>query len=66
MAIIKKTELKNISKQEIENKINELKIELMKERNEKGGKALKIREIRKTLAKLFAIKNKSDKEKREK
>jgi ribosomal protein L29 len=56
MAIIKRNELKNMPKHEIEKKIEELKIELMKERNEKGGKTLKIREIRKTIAKLLMIK----------
>jgi len=58
MAIIKKNELKNISKSEIELKMHDLKIELMKERNEKGGKSLKIREIRKTIAKFLTIQKK--------
>ena len=62
MAIIKKNELKNLSKTEIENKITDLKIELMKERNEKGGKSLKIREIRKTIAKLLTCQKKLNKE----
>ena len=58
MAIIKKNEIKNLSVKDANAKLNELQIELMKERNEKGGKSLKIREIRKTIAKLHTLKNK--------
>ena len=61
MAIIKKNELNGLSLKDIEIKLNELKLELMKQRNEKGGKSLKIREIRKTIAKLLTLKNKLNK-----
>jgi ribosomal protein L29 len=63
MAIIKKNELKELSLKDIEIKINELQIELMKQRNEKGGKSLKIKEIKKTIAKLLTLRNKLNKHK---
>ncbi|MAG07398.1 50S ribosomal protein L29 [Candidatus Pacearchaeota archaeon] len=53
-------ELKNLGKKEIESKIKELQLDLIKAKvtASKGGK-VKIRELRKTLARLNALKNKS-------
>lgn len=56
MAIIKNQELKKMSNSEREEKIKELKIELVKEKINitKGGKN-KIREIKKTIARLLTF-----------
>jgi ribosomal protein L29 len=53
-------ELKNLGKKEVESKIKELQLDLIKAKvtASKGGK-VKIRELRKTLARLNALKNKS-------
>jgi len=53
-------ELKNLGKKEIEQRIQDLNLELIKAKlsASKGGK-VKIREIRKTLARLNMLKNKS-------
>ncbi len=50
-------ELSKLTKDEIDNKINEIKMELIKARvtANKGGK-VKIRDIKKTLSKLLMIK----------
>lgn len=62
MAIIKKSELKNISKESIEGKMKELKKELMKYNSQRAvGTAIenpgKIKEIRRSIAKLLTIQN---------
>ena len=53
-------ELKNLGKREIEQRIQDLNLELIKAKlsASKGGK-VKIREIRKTLARLNMLKSKS-------
>lgn len=62
MAILKKTELKNISKGAIEEKMKELHKELMKYNSQRAvGTAIenpgRIRELRRSIAKLLTIKN---------
>ena len=64
MAIIKKIELKQISKASIDEKIVELKKELMKLNAQRiVGTAVenpgRIKELRKSIAKLLTIKNQS-------
>ena len=56
MAIIKNQELKKMSNNEREERVKELKIELVKEKINiaKGGKN-KIREIKKTIARLLTF-----------
>ena len=52
-------ELSKLTKNEINDKINELKLELVKAKLSagKGGK-IKLRELRKTIARLLMLKNK--------
>lgn len=62
MAIIRKDEIHNLSKDEIDERINELKMELTKERAqiEIGGTPKnpgRISEIRKTIARLLTERN---------
>lgn len=56
MAILKSKEIAKMSNKEIEEKIKELKMELVKSKvaASKGGK-LKIREIKRTIAKLLTF-----------
>ena len=56
MAIIRKNELKKMSEKERNEKISELKMELIKEKVNlgKGGKN-KIREIKRTIARLLTF-----------
>ena len=56
MAILKSKDIGKMSKEEIKNKIKELKIELIKESVNlaKGGK-IKIKEIKRTIARLITI-----------
>jgi len=56
MAIIKLKEIKKMNSKEIEDKIKELKMELIKEKVSaaKGGK-LKTKEIKRTIARLLTI-----------
>jgi len=57
MAILKAKEIKNLGKKEIEEKLKELKIELLKSRG--TGKAkVKTKEIKKAIARLLMFKNK--------
>ena len=62
MAVIKSKDIAKMTEVEMNEKIQELKIELIKARVtvKKGGKA-KIREIKKTIAKLLTFKNKLSK-----
>ncbi len=61
MAIIKKKELKNMTKEELNKKLEELKLELMKERaSAYAGVAKnhgKIRELKKTIARIYTFQN---------
>jgi len=63
MAIIKNRELKNISGEELNKKLNELKLELMKEKASAYSGITKnpgkIKEIKRTIAKILTIKNKT-------
>ena len=56
MAILKSKDIKKMSKEEIKDKIKELKIELIKESINlaKGGK-IKIKEIKRTMARLMTF-----------
>lgn len=61
MSIIKKKELKEMSKEKINDKVIELRKELMKTRAKSASKVApenpgKVREIRKTIARLLTIK----------
>ncbi|HLD97936.1 MAG TPA: 50S ribosomal protein L29 [Candidatus Nanoarchaeia archaeon] len=51
-------ELSKLSKSDLENKINEIKVDLIKARvsASKGGK-VKMKEMKKTLARLIMLKN---------
>jgi large subunit ribosomal protein L29 len=62
MAIIKKKQLKEMSEKDLEEKLKELKLELSKDlaSSEVGGTVKnpgRIRETRKTIAKILTIKN---------
>jgi ribosomal protein L29 len=56
MAILKPKEIKEMKKEEKEKKINELRLELAKSsgKNSQGG-SNKIKEIKKTIARLLTI-----------
>lgn len=56
MAVLKLSEIKKMSEKEKKEKIKELKIELVKSKVDlaKGGKT-KIREIKKTIARLLTV-----------
>jgi large subunit ribosomal protein L29 len=56
MAILRAKDIMKMSEKEIEEKIKDLKMELVKNRvaASKGGK-LKIKEIKKTIARLYTI-----------
>jgi ribosomal protein L29 len=65
MAILKNSEIKNMSEKEINEKLEELKLELVKANvaaNKSGGK-IKIKEIKRTIAKLLTLKGKKPKNK---
>ena len=57
MAIIKSKQLKALSKAEAEKKIQELRVELMKEIKPGQGASIKNREIKKTIARLLTYHN---------
>ena len=56
MAILKTKDMLKLSEKEIQDKINDLKMELVKSKvsASKGGK-LKIKEIKRTIARLYTI-----------
>ncbi len=57
MAVLKVKEIKTMSKEDRENKLKELKLELVKSRGKAAqGGSLKTREIKKTIARLLTIK----------
>jgi len=55
MAILRSKEIKNMSNEEVENKLKDLKIELMKAKAQKGKK---IKEIKRTIARILTLKQK--------
>jgi len=61
MAIIKKKELKNMTKEELKKRLEELKLELMKEKAAAyAGIAKnpgKIRELKRTIARIYTFQN---------
>ena len=68
MAILKKNELKNMSKKSIDDKMIELKKELMKFNSQRAVKTTlenpgKVKEIRRSIAKLLTIQNQLEKKK---
>lgn len=67
MAILKSKDISKMSKKEIKEKIQELKIELIKNqiKSGKGGK-MKTREIKKTIARLLTLKRLNSGESKEK
>jgi len=55
MAIIKKRDLKALGKEELENRLNDLKLEKLKVNAQKGqasGKSVKSKELRRTIARI--------------
>jgi len=55
MAIIRKKDIKNLSKKDSEDKIKDLKLEILKIRSKKGQATAgtkKIKEIKKTIARI--------------
>jgi ribosomal protein L29 len=55
MAIIRKKEIKNLNKKESEERIKDLKLEILKIRSKKGqatAGSKKIKEIKKTIARI--------------
>lgn len=59
MAIIRKKELKNMQKDELEKKLKELKIELVKAKSQKitHGTSSKTREIKRTISRILTLIN---------
>ena len=57
--IIRKKELKNMSKEELGKKLNELKVELVKSKSIKTsqGTSSKTKEIKKTIARILTYQN---------
>jgi ribosomal protein L29 len=56
MAILRKKEIENMNTQELENRLKDLKLELLKanaQRASKTGANTKIREIKKTIARIL-------------
>jgi len=55
MAILKNKDIKNLSKEELNKKLNELRLELVKGNAQKAtqGTAIKTREIKRTIARIF-------------
>ena len=67
MAILKKTELKQLNKQTAEEKLNELRKELMKANSQVAMGTMpenpgRIREIKRTIAKLIVLIKSKDKQ----
>jgi ribosomal protein L29 len=59
MAIIRKKELKNMPKDELEKKLKELKVELIKAKSQKitHGTSSKTREIKRTISRILTLIN---------
>jgi len=53
MAILKNKEIKNIGKEELNAKLKDLKLELIKSRAQKAQGALNTKEIRKAIARIL-------------
>lgn len=57
MAILKSKDIKGMSKEDKQNKLKELKLELIKSKGKSSqGGSLKTREIKRTIARLLTIK----------
>jgi large subunit ribosomal protein L35e len=63
MAIIRKKELKNMNKENMEKKLKDLKVELVKSKSQKiaQGTASKTKEIKRTIARLLTFINSNKK-----
>jgi ribosomal protein L29 len=63
MAIIRKKELKSLQKKELEKRLNELKIELIKAKSQKitHGTSSKTREIKRTISRILTLINSNKK-----
>lgn len=63
MAIIRKKELKSLPKNELEKKLKELKVELIKAKSQKitHGTSSKTREIKRTISRILTIINSNKK-----
>ena len=63
MAIIRKKDIPKMNKEELGERLKELKLELLRQQIQKGGKTgnLKIREIKKTIARILTQFNKNKK-----
>jgi len=61
--IIRKKELKNMPKEELEKKLKELKVELVKAKSQKiaQGTSSKIREIKRTISRILTFINSNKK-----
>jgi len=55
MTIIRAKEIKNMSKEELEAKLKDLRMELIKAKAQKGKK---IKEIRRTISRILTLKHK--------
>lgn len=58
MAILKSKQIKSLSEEELSKKLQELRLELMKETKPGQGASIKTKEIRRTIAKLLTRLNK--------
>jgi len=57
MAIIRKKELRNMSKDDLSKKLGELKLESIKAAKPSHGSSIKLREIRRTIARILTHMN---------
>ncbi len=55
MTRLKAKEIKNLSKEEKEKKLKELKMELIKSKASSADKGLKTREIKRTIARILTL-----------
>jgi len=57
MAVLKKKDIKNMNEKERKQKINELKLELIKRKSDSGKQSkIKTKEIKKAIARLLTVK----------
>ena len=61
MAILKFKDAKNMSEKELESKLKDLKLELIKQKTGKGTK-IKAKEIKRAIARILTIKSNSTKQ----
>lgn len=63
MAIIRKKDIKDMTKEELSKKMEDLKVELIKSRGQKAthGASLKIKEIKRTIARILTYSKQKNK-----